>query len=160
MDSAGRLFDELRLLNKQMTSKRRSAASPSPGQGRRWRPHDASVSAASYNGELAAESIASAFGENLAAGTAIATSLPLPTQLGGLTVKVTDAAGAERDAPLFFVSPNQINYQVPAGTSVGIASIAVYDSGGNIVAGGTVPITAAAPALFSANASGEGVPAA
>lgn len=119
----------------------------------------ASVSAASYNGELAAESIASAFGENLAAGTAMATSLPLPTQLGGLTVKVTDAAGAERDAPLFFVSPSQINYQVPAGTGGGIASVAVYDGGGNVVAGGTVPITAAAPALFSANASGEGVPA-
>ena len=119
-------------------------------------PVIASISAASYNGELAADSIAAAFGENLAASTAIASSLPLPTTLAGVTVKVKDADGTERDAPLFFVSPNQINYQVPAGTSAGIANITAY-SGGAVVARGTVPITAAAPALFSASASGQGV---
>ena len=119
----------------------------------------ASVSAASYNGELAAESIAAAFGGNLAADIAIATTLPLPTTLGGVTVKIKDTAGTERDAPLFFVSPNQINYQIPTGTSVGIASVTVF-SGGRIVGLGGAPITAAAPAFFSANASGEGVPAA
>jgi uncharacterized protein (TIGR03437 family) len=130
-----------------------------PIQGVGGGPTLTSISAASYNGELAAESIAAAFGDNLAANTAIATTLPLPTQLGGVTVKVKDAADTERDAPLFFVSPNQINYQVPAGVSVGIASITV-SSGGNVVARGTVPITEAAPAFFSANASGRGVPAA
>jgi uncharacterized protein (TIGR03437 family) len=119
----------------------------------------ASVSAASYNGELAAGSIAVAFGGNLAAGTAIAESLPLPTTLGGVMVKIRDAADTERDAPLFFVSPNQINYQVPTGTSVGIASVTVYN-GGRVVGLGGVPITAAAPAFFSANANGEGAPAA
>jgi uncharacterized protein (TIGR03437 family) len=123
-------------------------------------PELASVSAASYNGELAAESIVAAFGENLAAGTAIATTLPLPTQLAGATVKVKDADGAERDAPLFFVSPNQINYQIPTGTSIGIASISVQNSSGETVAKGTVPITTASPALFSANTTGQGVPAA
>ena len=120
----------------------------------------ASVSAASYNGEVAADSIAAAFGANLAAGVVIAATLPLPTTLGGATVKVTDAAGMTRNAPLFFVSPNQINYQIPTGTSVGIASIAVYNSGGTVVASGTTPITPAAPALFAANANAEGVPAA
>lgn len=130
-----------------------------PRMGVAGGPIVASVSAASYNGELAADSIAAAFGENLAAGIAIATSLPLPTQLGGVTVKVKDAAGTERDAPLFFVSPNQINYQIPTGVSVGIADVTVF-SGGAIVARGAVPITPAAPAFFSANASGEGVPAA
>ena len=123
-------------------------------------PTLASVSAASYIGEVAADSIAAAFGANLAAGVAIAATLPLPTTLGGVTVKVTDAVGTTRDAPLFFVSPNQINYQIPTGVSVGIASIAVYNSGGTIVASGTTPIIPAAPSLFSANASGEGVPAA
>ncbi|MFN0086891.1 MAG: M12 family metallopeptidase [Blastocatellia bacterium] len=119
----------------------------------------AAVSAASYNGEMAAESIVAAFGENLGAGTAIATALPLPTTLGGVTVRVRDAAGVERPAPLFFVSPTQINYQIPAGSSVGVAGIAVYN-GGNIVATGEIPVVAASPGLFSANASGEGVPAA
>ncbi|HKQ73921.1 MAG TPA: M12 family metallopeptidase [Blastocatellia bacterium] len=119
-----------------------------------------SVSAASYNGELAAESIVASFGQNLAAGTAFATGIPLPTQLAGATVKVKDALGVERDAPLFFVSPNQINYQIPSGASGGIATITVYDSSGKSMATGMVPITMAAPALFSANSSGQGVPAA
>lgn len=119
----------------------------------------ASISAASYNGELAADSIAAAFGVNLAASTAIASSQPLPTTLAGVTVKVKDAAGTERPAPLFFVSPNQINYQIPPDTSPGIADVAVY-SGDTLVANGPAPINSLAPALFTANASGQGAPAA
>jgi uncharacterized protein (TIGR03437 family) len=130
-----------------------------PIQGVGGGPTLASISAASYNGELAPNSIATAFGENLAASTAIASSLPLPTTLAGVTVKVTDAAGTERLAPLFFVSPNQINYQIPADTSVGLADVAVY-RGNQLVANGPAPVTTAAPALFSANASGQGVAAA
>ena len=42
-------------------------------------PPLAAVSAASYNGEVAAESIGAAFGDNLASTTLAATSLPLPT---------------------------------------------------------------------------------
>ena len=117
----------------------------------------AAVSAASYNGELASESIAAAFGEKLASSTAVATSLPLPTQLAGVTLKVKDSAGVERDAPLFFVSPGQINYQVPAGTGTGTASIAVFN-GSNVVANGNIPVVPASPGLFTANASGRGVP--
>jgi uncharacterized protein (TIGR03437 family) len=119
----------------------------------------AAVSAASYNGELASESIAAAFGADLAAGTVVAPSLPLPTTLGGVTVKVQDSEGTERSAPLFYVSPGQINYLVPAGTSVGVASVAVF-KGSARAAIGTVAITVTAPALFTANATGQGVPAA
>ena len=117
------------------------------------------VSAASYGQELASESIAAAFGVRLADSTAAAGTLPLPTQLADTMIKVKDSAGAERDAPLFFVSPNQINYQIPVGVSLGIAGVTVYRNGA-IVASGTTPIIPVAPALFSANASGEGVPAA
>lgn len=119
----------------------------------------ATVSAASYNGEQAVESIAAAFGEGLANGTASATTLPLPTTLAGTTVKVKDAEGTERNAPLFFVSPNQINYMLPVGTSAGVAAIAVL-KGDSIVAAGTLPVTTVAPGLFSANSSGQGVAAA
>ena len=119
----------------------------------------AAVSAASYIGELASESISAAFGLDLAAGIVSATSLPLPTTLGGVTVKVQDSEGTERDAPLFFVSPGQINYLVPAGTSVGVAGVSVFRDSAR-AATGTVAITATAPALFTANASGQGVPAA
>jgi uncharacterized protein (TIGR03437 family) len=53
-------------------------------------------------------SIASIFGQNLATATLSASGTPLPTVLGGTSVTV-----AGRPAPLFFVSPGQINLQVP-----------------------------------------------
>jgi len=121
----------------------------------------ASVSAASFaaGGTLAPESIAAAFGANLATDTQPAPSLPLPTQLAGVSVKVRDSASAERLAPLFYVSSGQINYQVPHGTAAGLATVTVT-SGDSFVAAGMVEIAGVAPGLFSANASGQGVAAA
>jgi uncharacterized protein (TIGR03437 family) len=119
----------------------------------------ASVSAASFAMGGAPESIVAAFGSNLAAGTQAASGLPLPTSLAGTSLRVRDSAGVERPAPLFFVAPNQINYQIPAGTAAGTAYVSVV-SGGNPVAAGIVEITRVAPGLFSANASGQGVAAA
>lgn len=79
----------------------------------------ASVSAASYirAGDLASESIAAAFGTNLATTTQSATAIPLPTALADTTVTVRDNLGVARLAPLFYVSPLQINYQIPNGTA-------------------------------------------
>ncbi len=119
-------------------------------------PRVTSVSAASFTsgGALASESIVAAFGDNLAAATASAALLPLPTTLGGVSVSVTDSAGVERLAPLFFVSPGQINCMIPAGTAAGVAKVRVQ---GHV---GYVTIEAVAPGLFTANASGSGIPAA
>ncbi|MDX2034195.1 MAG: DUF1800 family protein [Blastocatellia bacterium] len=118
------------------------------------------VSAASYgSGALAAEQIVAGFGSALATGTAIATTLPLPTSLSGTSVKVKDAGGTERLAPLFFVSPTQINFQIPVGTGAGSATITVVRNNAN-AAVGTFTIAAVAPALFTADASGKGIPAA
>jgi uncharacterized protein (TIGR03437 family) len=117
------------------------------------------VSAASYGGSaIAQESIASAFGSGLARSTAAASSLPLPSSLGGVSVRVRDSAGTERLSPLFFVSPTQINYHVPPGTVAGPATLTVLD-GGNTAATGTVQITRVAPGLFTADGSGRGAPA-
>src|SRR5262249_40237819 len=59
------------------------------------------VSAASYAPHRAAgEAIVSAFGSGLAERPETATTIPLPTWLAGVTVKVKDSAGAERPAPL------------------------------------------------------------
>ncbi len=120
----------------------------------------ASVSAASYSpgAALSAESIASAFGVGLSTGTMAAPTVPLPTTLAGTTVKVRDSAGTERLAPLFYVSPTQVNYQIPAGTASGAAIITVT-SGTDIVAVGTVQIIAVAPGLFTFEATGQGVAA-
>ena len=119
----------------------------------------ATVSAASYTADLASEVIASAFGSGLATATQVATATPLPTMLAGTTLKVRDSAGTERDAPLFFVSPTQINYFVPAGTATGTATITV-SSGDGVLSVTTVRINNVAPGVFTANASGHGIAAA
>jgi uncharacterized protein (TIGR03437 family) len=119
-----------------------------------------SVSAASFLGaQIAPESIAAAFGVNLATDVAIASSLPLPTSLLGTKVTVTDSAGTPRDAPLFFVAPSQINYQVPPGTAEGNATVAVTINN-NLVGAGTMKVAKVAPGLFSASATGTGIAAA
>ena len=118
----------------------------------------ASVSAANYRGlRLASESIAAAFGSGLAVATQAASAIPLPTSLAGTTVKVKDSPGIERLAPLFFVSPGQVNYQIPPGTAPGPATITII-SGDGSVSIGTRHITAVAPGLFTFNSDGKGVP--
>ncbi|MBI1760132.1 MAG: hypothetical protein HYR56_01725 [Acidobacteria bacterium] len=123
-------------------------------------PAVASVSAASYAlGTVAAESIVAGFGANLSTATLAANALPLPDTLGGVTVAVKDVVGVERLAPLFFVSPGQINYQVPAGAAIGEGSVTIKQNG-NVVAAGLLQIAPVAPGLFTADASGRGLPAA
>ena len=119
-----------------------------------------SVSAATFQPGLhAPESIESLFGEGLAIQTAAATLQPLPLTLGGTAVTVTDLAGVARRAPLFYVSPGQINYLMPAGTAPGAATVtAVRDDG--IASGEPITVAPVAPGLFSANANGAGVAAA
>jgi len=120
----------------------------------------ATVSSASFLGVTAsAEEIVALFGSNLATGTQVANTLPLPTTLLGTTVKVRDNAGVERLAPLFFVSPGQINALIPTGTGSDVAEI-IITSGNGTVAIGTVQIANVSPGLFTANANGLGVPAA
>ena len=60
-------------------------------------------------------------------------------------------------APLFFVSPGQINYLIPPGTPVGPATVTIVNDTLGTVASGTLQIAAVAPGLFSANSSGQGV---
>ena len=119
------------------------------------------VSAATFapGGELAPGSIVSSFGEGLSPAVAVAEATPLPTSLSGASVRVTDSRNAVLVAPLFFVSPNQINYLVPEQSAVGPASVTVFN-GDRPVASGTFRIDRLAPGLFTANANGKGIAAA
>ena len=63
---------------------------------------------------LAPGSIVSAYGKNLAGTTArLAQSPALGTALGGVTVLVTDGAGNSAPAPIYYVSPSQVNFVLP-----------------------------------------------
>ncbi|HMY76596.1 MAG TPA: hypothetical protein PLQ88_32555, partial [Blastocatellia bacterium] len=108
------------------------------------------VSAASYLAPVAPDSIAAAFGRNLATKVEIAATQPLPKSLAGTTLKVNGEA-----AQLFFVSPDQINFLVPSGTTAGEADV-VVTSGDGTVSAGKVRIAQAAPALLTADAGGRG----
>jgi uncharacterized protein (TIGR03437 family) len=121
----------------------------------------AAVSAASYatSGGLAPNAIAALFGNNLSTSTAAASTDPLPTTLAGATVTVRDSLGMTRTASLFFVSPTQINFLIPAGTATGAATV-IVQQGSTTIGQGALTIASVTPGLFTSNASGAGVPAA
>ncbi len=82
------------------------------------------TNAADYTATLAPGAIAAVFGTNLAPSDLYPSGLPLPTILNSVQVMVDGKA-----APLFYVSPTQINFQVPYETAVGQASLSVISAG-------------------------------
>ena len=110
------------------------------------------VNGATYLPSVATGSIASLFGTELADGTAAAASLPLPHTLAGTQVLV----GGEQ-ALLFYVSPVQINFQIPAAPAG--TDLTVVRSG---VASKAFPATLSlyAPGLFTLDSTPSGPAAA
>ena len=72
--------------------------------------------------------------------------------LAGTSVRVNGLL-----APLFFVSRQQLNFLLPAGVNSGNAVIEVNTSDGQL-SRNTLAISGIAPSLFTANATGTGVP--
>ena len=116
-------------------------------------PFAVALSTAGQVEPFAAQSIVSAYGTNLATGTTFASSLPLPTSLDGTTVTVTDNAGVARIAPLFYVSPSQINFEIPANTATGAAYVGIQGQGGGAQTA-SIQIGKVSPGLFELNGSG------
>lgn len=102
---------------------------------------------------VAPNSLGTINGQNLATTTATATATTLPTTLGGTTVSITDASGSTFPAPLLYVSPSQINFQLPAGIASGIAQFVIANSNGTATTG-TAVVAPVAPGLFTANNAG------
>ena len=94
-------------------------------------------------GTLAPNSFASAFGR------------ALTNQTQSLTIAVLDSAGVSRSAPLIYVSPDQINFLIPAGTASGTATVTVTSATGKFTA--QVQVAPTAPTLFTV---GNGIAAA
>jgi uncharacterized protein (TIGR03437 family) len=106
------------------------------------------VNGASFTGNVAPGSLATIFGLNLSKQAPIhASVLPLPTTLGEVQVAVNGHA-----APLLYVDPTQINFQVPYEVTPGPSSVVVTASG---VAGPSFQFdaVAAAPGIFEAGSS-------
>lgn len=117
------------------------------------------VSSASLKtGAVAPDSLVSAWGTNFSLYPLAADSEP-PLKLNGTSVRVKDGVCVERLAPLFFVSPTQINYLIPPGTANGTATVSVFNEAG-AVSIASAQINNVSPGLFAANANGQGVAAA
>lgn len=80
----------------------------------------ATVNAADFSTAMAPGGLISVFGTNLSSVTASAGATPLPGLLGDTCVTVN-----EQIAPLLYVSPNQINAQLPFETT-GTASLVLH----------------------------------
>jgi uncharacterized protein (TIGR03437 family) len=113
-------------------------------------------SAASGEPLLSPESIGSAYGHDLAAESVVASNPANTFSLSGVNLRLRDSTGSEQLAQLFLVSPEQVNFMVPAATSTGPATVLLTNSAGKLYVG-TVEIRRTAPALFSANARGSGI---
>jgi uncharacterized protein (TIGR03437 family) len=101
------------------------------------------VNLASYQTSLAPNGLVSIFGQNLGTNEVFG-STPLPTVLGGTCVTLNNIP-----LPLFWVSPNQINAQIPPGTAPGSYPLVVRSitNRTNSLAQ-QVAISAAAPAVL------------
>jgi len=104
---------------------------------------------ASYQHLYAPGMLVSVFGTNLAASEQLASTLPLPLTMGGVSATVNGVA-----APLLYVSPDQLNIQIPYETTTGTALLAVSNNG--LVATNSFTVSASAPGLFTQNQQGTG----
>jgi uncharacterized protein (TIGR03437 family) len=93
----------------------------------------------------------SLFGSNLAFERLQASSMPLPAELSGTSLSLNGAR-----LPLLFVSPDQINAQLPYGT-LGPANLRVTTPGGS--AETPVVVSEFAPAVLMVSGEGISVPA-
>jgi uncharacterized protein (TIGR03437 family) len=104
----------------------------------------------SFTQSFAPGGILSIFGTSLAPATASASSIPLPTMLAGLTVTINGYT-----APLYYVSPTQLNLQIPYEVTPA-AAVTLHISNNGEGAFDSFPVSAAAPAIFTTNAEGSG----
>jgi uncharacterized protein (TIGR03437 family) len=110
------------------------------------------VNSADYSRSFAPGALISIFGTNLAASTAQWTSFPLPASLAGTSVQLVSNS---EQLPLFFVSPGQINTQLPFDLAPGPVKIAVRTASG-LSASDTITVSTQAPKFFTLDLSGFG----
>lgn len=105
-------------------------------------------------GAVAPGSIVAIFGADLASGTASAANVPLPIAIADATVTMNGIVAA-----LFYVSPGQINAQVPfeVAGGFGITSISVQvKRASQSTAVQTAQLAAVSPGIFTVNSRGTG----
>jgi uncharacterized protein (TIGR03437 family) len=103
---------------------------------------------------LAPGSIAASFGNDLATGTAVSTTVPPPITLHGTFVTIKDSAGTSHNAPLLYVAPYQVNWLIPNSTAAGPATITVRSADGTETSTLFQIASAVSPGVFTLNSDG------
>ncbi len=109
-------------------------------------------------GTMASGMIMISVASGLARGTASGTGDYLPDQLLETKVTLTDSVGNVLNPSLFFVDPSVVIFAVPPFTALGNATLRIQSGTGGMVSQQIV-VDKVLPSLFTANASGSGVPA-
>ena len=115
------------------------------------RPNLGVVDAASYKTAVAPGGIMTLFGYGLATTTAGGAGMPMATSLGGTQVTIGGVP-----APLFYVSPSQINLQVPWELSGQTQAMIALTTPSGSASAQTVSLSAIAPSIFTTNQAGSG----
>jgi uncharacterized protein (TIGR03437 family) len=113
------------------------------------------VNAATYQASVpvAQGSLATLFGGGLATDTVTISATTWPKTAANRQLVVND----DLQAPIYYIGPKQVNFQVPSNAALGSARIAIRTADtGELVAGGGLLVSAAAPGVFTANQSGSG----
>jgi uncharacterized protein (TIGR03437 family) len=113
------------------------------------------LNGADHTADIAPGIMVSIFGQNLAPRTATARAIPLPQELEGVSVEVTEPGKTAVRTPLYFVSPGQINLQMPFGITASSVEVRVRTAAGTSDPA-RVAIVPRAPRLFTRTLDGRG----
>jgi uncharacterized protein (TIGR03437 family) len=102
-----------------------------------------SAAGATPDGTMAPGSVISIYGNSLAPALQVGSSNPLPQSLGNITVTINNYI-----LPLLFVSPTQINAQLPSELVDGNYTLLVHQTGQPDVTG-TLTVSRDAPGMFT-----------
>jgi large repetitive protein len=108
-------------------------------------------------GSFAPDEIASLYGITGLNGNTTGAA-PLTNTLSGVTVTITDSTGTVLPALIsgVYASASQINFLIPANAAAGLATVTISIPGGGTITN-VVNIVSAAPGIFTANSTGQGV---
>lgn len=107
--------------------------------------------AASFEEAFAPGSLVSIFGARLSLGEELAPEYPLPVRMNAVEVKVNG-----QPAPLIYVGPAQINFQLPFDLTTGALDVRVTNAGSECSTCASGTVIDSAPGIFTLSQSGQG----
>lgn len=117
------------------------------------------VNAADYSDAIVEGGYISIFGDGLAGATAVAQSVPFPSELGGARIEIRETTpfgvGRSWSLPLYYVSAKQLSALIPYGLGVAGVEVVVANGSGRSTPR-RIAVKTAGPRLFTYSQLGTG----